>query len=58
MTIFFNSSPTSNHFHPLQDKNCASNSRLAVDKDDNGKFRIERVKHHALRMFGLRLNKI
>ena len=37
--IFF----TSGHFHPLQVENCDSNSRLVVDEDDNGKFRLERV---------------
>ena len=44
MAIFFNFSPTSNHLHPLQVENCDSNSRLVVDEDDNGKFRLERVK--------------
>ena len=44
MVIFFNFSPTSNHLHPLQVENCDSNSRLVVDEDDNGKFRLERVK--------------
>ena len=44
MTIFFNFSLTSNHLHPLQVENCDSNSRLVVDEDDNGKFRLERVK--------------
>ena len=44
MAIFFNFSPTSSHLHPLQVENCDSNSRLVVDKDDYGKFRIERVK--------------
>ena len=34
---------TSNHLHPLQVENCDSNSRLVVDEDDNGKFRLERV---------------
>ena len=43
MVIFFNCSPTSNHLHPLQVGNCDSNSRLVVDEDDNGKFRLERV---------------
>ena len=43
MTIFFNFSFASNHLHPLQVKNCDSNSRLVVDEDDNGKFRLERV---------------
>ena len=44
MAIFFNFSPTSNHLDPLQVENCDSNSRLVVDEDDNGKFRLERVK--------------
>ena len=48
MAIFFNFPPTSNHLHPLQVENCGSNSRL---KDDNGKFRLERVK--ALKYFRL-----
>ena len=43
MTIFFNFSPTANHLHPLQVENCDSNSRLVVDEDDNGKFRLHRV---------------
>ena len=49
MTIFFNFSPTSNHLHPLQAKNCDSNSRLVVDEDDNGK--LERVNYHSNRVF-------
>ena len=44
MVIFLNFSPTSNHLHPLEDENCDSNSRLVVDEDDNGKFRLEKVK--------------
>ena len=45
MTIFFNFSPTSTHPHPLQVENCdVSNPRLVVDEDNNGKFRLERVK--------------
>ena len=44
MVIFFNFSATSNRLHPLQVGNCDSNSRLVVDEDDNGKFRLERVK--------------
>ena len=35
---------TSSHLHPLQVEYCDSNSRLVVDEDDNGKFRIQRVK--------------
>ena len=34
MAIFFNFSPTSSHFRPLQVENCDSNSRLVVDEDD------------------------
>ena len=41
---FFNFQPTSSHLHPLQVENCDSNSRLVVDEDDNGKFRLQRVK--------------
>ena len=43
MVIFFAFSPSS-HLHPLKVENCDSNSRLVVDEDDNGKFRLERVK--------------
>ena len=43
MDIFFNLSANSNHLYPLQVENCESNSRLVVDKDDNGEFRLERV---------------
>ena len=42
-SFFFHLSPTSSHFYSLQVENCDSNSRLVVDEDDNGKFRIERV---------------
>ena len=45
MAIFFNFSRTSNHLHPLQVKNCDSNSPLVVYEDDNGKFRLERVNY-------------
>ena len=49
MTIFLNFSPTSTQLHPLQVENYDSNSRLVVDKGDNGKFRLERVKcRHAI----------
>ena len=44
MVIFFNFPPSSSHLHPLQVENCDSNSRLVVGGDDNGKFRLERVK--------------
>ena len=37
MSIFFHFTRTSNHFHPLQEENCDSNSRLVVDEDDNVK---------------------
>ena len=43
MVIFFHFQTTSNHLHPLQVENCDSNSRLVLDEDDNGKFRLERV---------------
>ena len=44
-TIPFFSLPLfSNHLHPLQVENCDSNLRLLVEEDDNGKFRLERVK--------------
>ena len=32
-------------FHSLQVENCDSNSRLVVDENDNGKFKIEKVKN-------------
>ena len=57
MAIFLKFSSTSSHLHPLQVENCDSNSRLVVDEDDNGKFRLERVKHQVLQMFGPKLNK-
>ena len=41
---FLTFSPTSSHLYSLQVENCDSNSRLVVDKDDNGKHRLERVK--------------
>ena len=44
IAIFFNFTATSNHLHPLQVDNCDSNSRLVVDEDDNGKFRLKRVR--------------
>ena len=44
MAMFFNFKTTSNHLHPLQVENCDSNSLVVVDEDDNGKFRLERVK--------------
>ena len=44
MAIFCNFSPTLSDFHPLHVENCDSNSWLVVDEDDNGEFRLERVK--------------
>ena len=41
MTIFFIFSPNSSHLYPLQVENCDSGSRLVVDEDDNGKFKLE-----------------
>ena len=51
MAIFVNFSPTSSHFHPLQVENCGSNSRLVVDEDDNGKFRLEKVYPYSAEIF-------
>ena len=48
MAIFFNFSPTLNRLHPLQVENYDSNSRLVVDKADNRKFGLERVKKRVL----------
>ena len=43
MLIFLNFQTTSNHLHPLQAENCDSNSRLVVDEEEKGKFRLEKV---------------
>ena len=43
--------PSSSHLHPLQVENCDSNSRLVVDKDENGKFRPERVNYRSFNPF-------
>ena len=51
MLVFFIFSPSSNHLHPLQVENCDSNSRLLVDEDDYGKFRLKRVKSNSLKFF-------
>ena len=51
MTIFFTFSPTSNHLYPLQVENCDSNLRLVVDEDNNGKFRLERLRLEFLTQF-------
>ena len=40
--IFFYSRVTYSRLHALQVENCDSNSRLVVDEDDNGKFKLER----------------
>ena len=40
-SIFLPNSPNAIHFYPLQ---IDSNWRLVVDGDDNGKFRLEKVK--------------
>ena len=44
MVIFFNFSPTSNHFHPLQVVNCDSNTRLVVDENDNVKSGLKELR--------------
>ena len=43
VVIFFNFQTTSCHLDPLQVENCGSNSRLVVDQDDYGKFRIQGI---------------
>ena len=50
MVIFFNFSPTLNRLYLVQVGNCNSNSRLVVDEDDNGKFKLERVNSCCVRM--------
>ena len=49
MAILFNFSPTSTHLYPLQVENCDSNSRLVVDEDENGKFKLERFERQNMR---------
>ena len=44
MAIVANLPSTISHLYPLQVKNCDSNLRLVVDKDDNSKFRLEGLK--------------
>ena len=58
MAIFIIFSRTSNHLHPLQVENCDSNSRLVVDEDDNGIFRLERLKgnEHYISRLGICFN--
>ena len=58
MTNFSTFSTTSNHFHPLQVENCDSNSRLVVGGNDNGKFRIERVKSKLSGYWNLKVNEM
>ena len=55
--IFFYLSPISSHLHPLHVANCDSISRLVVDENNNGKFRLERVKHQDFQTLDLKLNK-
>ena len=54
--IIFHLPSTSSHLQPLQVENCDSNSRLVVDEDDNGKFRIERVEYQHFQMNRHKLN--
>ena len=49
VVIFFIFKPIQVIFNPLQVENCGRNSRHVVDEDDNGKFRLERVKVHRRR---------
>ena len=46
IAVFINFSPTPSHLHPLQVENCDDNSRLLVDEDDNGNFRLEELRMH------------
>ena len=46
IALFYNFQLTSSHLYPLQVENCDSNSRLVVDEDDNGKFRLQKVNHY------------
>ena len=48
MAIFFTFSPTSNHLHPQQVKNCDSNSRLVVDEDDYNRFKSLVYNYHQI----------
>ena len=50
MKIFFNFYTTSTHPHSLHVQNCDRNSGLVVDGDDNGKFRLEKVKGPRLKV--------
>ena len=47
-TYFLQVSPNSGNFHPLQVENCDSNSRLVVDENYKGKFKLERVNKRVL----------
>ena len=40
---FFHLSPSSSYLHSLKVDNCDSNSRLVVDEDYNGNFKLESV---------------
>ena len=44
MIIFLNFPFTSNPFYPLKVENCDSNSILVEDEDENGMFRLKRVR--------------
>ena len=57
LAIFSNFLPTSTHLHPPQVENCDSNSQLVVDENDNGKFRLKRVKRQYLHIFDPKLSK-
>ena len=41
--MFFHLSPTVSHLHSVQAENCDSNSRLVLNQDDHGIFRLKRV---------------
>ena len=58
MAISINFFPILNHLHPIQDENCDGNSRLEVDEDDNGKFRLERVTPLTAKLFNLNFHPL
>ena len=43
-SLIFHPPQVTSQLHSLQGENYDSNSRLVVDEDDNGKYRLERVK--------------
>ena len=54
VAIFFNFASTVSYFHPLEIENY---SRLVVDKDDNRKVRLERVKYNICKCLQILMSK-